>query len=243
MNVLALETATSSVGAALARDGDAVSSETVTSRREHAELLHPLVAEVLRREGLSLSEVGAVAVDVGPGLFTGIRVGVAAAKGFALALSVPAVAVTSLEAIEAAVRAKSKDLDGALVVPVVDLRRGDVAWSLPNGSGRRSLSWGPPETLVAEIARVARPGAAVLLAGEGALRYSGALTGGAGRSWRLANEDMAAPSVASVAMLAVAALERGDVVTPSELVPCYLREADVRINWSTRHDETAGEGG
>jgi tRNA threonylcarbamoyladenosine biosynthesis protein TsaB len=233
--LLAIESATGAVGVAVSEDGRVVAELTVHTARRHVELLHPAIEEVCSLAGVRLGDLAAVGVDVGPGLFTGIRVGVSAAKAIALALDLPAVGVTSLEALEAAARAVVP-ADG-VVVPVVDLRRGEVGWSVGGQVG-----WGRPERLVEQLAAAPGggegPAAPVVLAGDGALRYRElfeARPGGAA-SWRVAGTLLATPPVACVAVLACAALSEGREVDAARLAPCYLREADARINWTTRHD-------
>ncbi|HVC25983.1 MAG TPA: tRNA (adenosine(37)-N6)-threonylcarbamoyltransferase complex dimerization subunit type 1 TsaB, partial [Acidimicrobiales bacterium] len=94
MIVLAIESATIEVGVALAGPQGLLATATARPGRRHVETLHPEMAAVCAASGMSLADVGAIVVDVGPGLFTGIRVGVAAAKALAFALSVPVVACT-----------------------------------------------------------------------------------------------------------------------------------------------------
>ena len=140
MRLLAVESSGRDVAVAIADDTGPLACLTVRSGRRHAELLHPLVAQVGEVAGVALAELDAIAVDVGPGLFTGIRVGVAAAKGFAVALGIPVVPLTSLEILRSACQVVSL----GSVVPVVDLRRGEVAWCCPGGPTRstaRRTAW------------------------------------------------------------------------------------------------------
>jgi tRNA threonylcarbamoyladenosine biosynthesis protein TsaB len=247
MRVLAIETSGRDVAAAVGDEGGPISCLTVRSGRRHAELLHPLVQQACELAAVTLAELDAIAVDVGPGLFTGIRVGVAAAKGFASALGIPVVALTSLEIIRRACEAASPG-PGRSVVPVVDLRRGDVAWSLAAGPA----CFGSPEQLAALLGSLPPP---VVLAGDGALRYASVLAGGAsgdegsgspqppggreGGRAAVAGAELASPPVASLAVRAVTELEAGRAVDPLSVVPVYLREADARINWTTRHGAPA----
>lgn len=226
MRILALETATSAVAVAVASSEGVLAETTVRSDRRHGELLHPAIGAVLAHAGVHLAELDAVAADVGPGLFTGIRVGVSAAKALALARGIPAVAVTSLDAVAEAVREAAVT---DRIVPVVDLRRGEVAWRLDE------TSHGPIETLVAALTALGEP---VVVAGDGARRYAREL---ASSHVRLAGPLYDAPPVGSLAVLACEAFSAGRTLDPAELAPCYLREADTRINWTTRHDRPREE--
>ncbi|MGH9305048.1 MAG: tRNA (adenosine(37)-N6)-threonylcarbamoyltransferase complex dimerization subunit type 1 TsaB, partial [Acidimicrobiales bacterium] len=113
--MLGIETATTDVAVAIVDEDGLRSGLSARARRNHVELLHPMVTEACRLAGLDLAELGGIAVDVGPGLFTGIRVGIAAAQGFSIALDIPVAAVTSLEALTAALGPVL--LAGAAVAP------------------------------------------------------------------------------------------------------------------------------
>jgi len=235
VKVLALETSGSDVGAAVADEGGLLSSLTARAGRRHAELLHPMVEEACRLADTSLDELDAVAVDVGPGLFTGIRVGLAAAKGFALGLGVPLVPLTSLEILAAALEPLRQS--GSVVVPVVDLRRGEVAWAIAEaGEPLFPPRLSPPEVAAAEVERRVADGARVVLAGDGARRYAELFSIEA----VVAGAELAAPPVASLAVRAVSALAVGAVADPVVVEPLYLREPDARINWSPIHEGAAG---
>jgi tRNA threonylcarbamoyladenosine biosynthesis protein TsaB len=97
--ILAIETATQSVGVALANEHGVVAHLEVRQGRRHAETVVPAVEQLLAHAEASMSDITRIAVDVGPGLFTGLRVGVATAKAYALALDVPVVAISSLELV------------------------------------------------------------------------------------------------------------------------------------------------
>jgi tRNA threonylcarbamoyladenosine biosynthesis protein TsaB len=115
MTLLAVESSGPGCSAALWRDGHVVAARRVPLTRGHAAALPPLVDETMRGAALGFETVDAVAVTVGPGSFTGIRVGLAAARGFGLALGVPVLGVTSFEAIAWSVPARARG-QGALVV-------------------------------------------------------------------------------------------------------------------------------
>ncbi|MGH9171344.1 MAG: tRNA (adenosine(37)-N6)-threonylcarbamoyltransferase complex dimerization subunit type 1 TsaB [Acidimicrobiales bacterium] len=249
--LLAIETATGDVAVAVAEcpfaertaagrtaaertavEGTAVlAAASCRAGRGHAERLHLMVASVLDMSGLTLGDLDGVAVDIGPGLFTGIRVGVAAAKGYGLGLGIPLVGMTSLEVLA---HAASGGTGSA--VAVVDLRRGEVAWRLPAASlgGQPAVFRGKPDDLLSSVRQHygAKP---VLLAGDGALRYAEVLRAGA-PDLVVAGPEMASAPVSSLAVRGLQDLVAGKAKAPAEIAPVYLRDADVRIKWSTRHD-------
>ncbi len=125
MIVLALDTAGVDCAAAVYDSGsDSVMGEvTETIGRGHAEHLMHVVDEALAKAGIALSAVERVVVTVGPGSFTGIRIGVAAARGFALSLNVAAVGVTTLEIMAAAAREQNP---GKSVLAAIDAKREEI---------------------------------------------------------------------------------------------------------------------
>ena len=237
MRLLALETATVEVGVALVVDGEPVATASVRPGRRHAETLHPAVDAVCALAGIGLSDVDALAVDVGPGLFTGLRVGIAAAQAFALALGVPALACTSLDVLHHA----AGDADGP-VAAVVDMRRGELAWSLrpAPATGGEPAACGPVELSSPEVlaGRLAGAGAPVLLAGDGARRYGARLAelaAAAGAPAPLVcGPELGAPPVVALALLAAGRRAAGGGGDAGLLEPVYLRPVDARINWTPR---------
>lgn len=136
MTLLAIETATDMVGAALLRDDGGGAERMHLGGRAHAELLAPAIEEVCAVSGCAVADVDVVAVDVGPGLFTGLRVGVATAKALAQALGIGVLGVGSLDVLAVAAAAALGAAAGAegssgavpigAIAAVVDARRGEV---------------------------------------------------------------------------------------------------------------------
>jgi len=235
MIVLGIESATDSVGAAIG-DGEGLGAAfAVTGRRRHAENLAPAISEVLARSGIGLERVEAIAVDVGPGLFTGLRVGVATAKGLAQGLSIGVLALTSLEILAAA--AFESGWQGT-VVPVVDGRRAEVfigRFARPAG-GSAPVELAAPSRHAPEAAVDEAIGAddePVLVCGDGALRYRSLFE----RPGRVvvAGDALGAPDPAVLVRLAIARLGAGaPLLGAVDVLPVYLRDADARINWVQR---------
>lgn len=223
MIVIALETATSHAGVALHGPGGLVASWRLAAGRRHGETVAPAVAGLLAEAGLSAGEIGAVVADVGPGLFTGLRVGIATAQGLAAAVGVPAVGVMSLDVLAFPHRRLSRP-----VVAVVDARRGEVFRAVHAG-GERLVAPAvlTPEALADELASMQdRP----LVVGDGALRYAALLEVHA----EVGVSAEAFPDPAVLAALGAAVAASGGGGPPHQLRPVYLRQADVRIGWATR---------
>src|SRR6188472_287651 len=121
MHVLAFDTATDVVSVAVGRNGEPLAAIRLAAGREHAERLAPASAEVGRDAGVGIERLAAIAVGIGPGRFTGLRVGVTTAKVMAQALRIPIVAVTSLDLVAYPLRHTNR-----LIVAVLDARRHEV---------------------------------------------------------------------------------------------------------------------
>jgi tRNA threonylcarbamoyladenosine biosynthesis protein TsaB len=230
--VLAIETATSDMRVALVDADGPLAEVAVCRQRRHAESLHPAIETVCRESGVLLRELSAVTVDIGPGLFTGLRVGVTTAKMLAVPLGLPVVTATSLSALA---RWASRVVSGAFdVLPVIDMRRGEVAWQ-PPGAGAGEISRGTPDELAVELRSARR----LLLVGDGAVRYAETFRAASlDGSVLVAGSSAGAPQASTLGELAIERLilDSGpaELADPVLLVPLYLREADVAIGWESR---------
>jgi len=120
--ILNIETTSKNCSVAIAKDGEQLALRELSELGySHAEKLHVFVNEVLQEAGLLLSDLNAIAVSQGPGSYTGLRIGVSAAKGFCLALDIPLIAVDTMEVLVRQVNRK----DG-LIIPLIDARRMEV---------------------------------------------------------------------------------------------------------------------
>jgi tRNA threonylcarbamoyladenosine biosynthesis protein TsaB len=208
--ILGITTSTMQVGCAIGGHEGVLAQVHSSRGKRHAETLTPSIDFLRTQARVDLSEIGCVAVDIGPGLFTGLRVGVASAKAIPVRWS------------------------PRLVVAAIDARRGELFTAsyrqVPGGIqrlGERRVS--TPDDLAGDLEAT---GEDVLLVGDGALRYR--------EAWadlsrvELADQGAAHPSAASLVQLAHARALREDFVQPWELEPLYLRRPDAEINWATR---------
>jgi tRNA threonylcarbamoyladenosine biosynthesis protein TsaB len=239
MMLLGIESATESIGVAISDGEGSTAVVRVAGRRRHAENLAPAIAQVLERLGVGLDRLDAIALDVGPGLFTGLRVGVATAKGLAQGLGIGVVGVTSLEILALAA------FDGGwagTVVPVVDARRAEVfVAQYGRGAGDGDLvelvapSRHRPE-LVSDA--VVRGEGAVLACGDGALRYREQFEAG---RLTVAGATFGSPDPLALIRLATVRLDAGTApLEAKDVTACYLREASAQINWVRRDPVQTG---
>jgi tRNA threonylcarbamoyladenosine biosynthesis protein TsaB len=235
MLVLGIDTATPQVGCALGGHEGVIASFSVARGRRHAEILVPSIDHMMRTAGIPLDEVSAIAVDVGPGLFTGLRVGVSTAKAMASALRIPVVGVASLDLLAFPVRWVHRE-----ILAMVDARRGEVFYAVyrqvPGGVQRLTEPRvAPPDVVASEVVA---SGKDFLAVGDGALRYRETLHELTGVE--VAETGLAYPSATSLVQLAHARAVREEFVNPWELQPVYLRKADAAINWQIRETSVAG---
>ncbi len=222
MNVLGIETATRVCGAAVAAEGRILADAWEESRNIHAERLMSLIEQALETAGLDLGALDAIAVSEGPGSFTGLRVGVSAAKGLAYATAKPLAGVPTLLALaERAVRASAVP-EGGLIVPLLDARREEVYYQVFRREKGAALPLGEP--LAAQIpefwARLAER--QVLLTGESA---EAVLKRGArGGRVALAASDIARCSAGMIAILGETTIRAGNTVNAADLEPRYVKE-------------------
>lgn len=217
MRILAIDTALPAVSVCVADAGApaAAAGESTAMEKGHAEALMPMIARVMARVDGGFASIDRVAVTVGPGSFTGIRIGVAAARGIALARGVEAVGVSTLAAFAAPLLA---DESFGIVAAAIDARHGHVFFTAYGPGGRVLTS---PRILPLHEAsrllgagRVRLAGSAALLLRDEALAHGGDVT--------VANASPA-PDILAVARLGLAA---DPINAPAR--PIYLKAPDVK---------------
>ncbi len=120
--ILNIDTALETASVCIAKDGKLVQSASNDNQKDHAAWLHTAVSEIIKKSGYLIHQLEAVAVSIGPGSYTGLRVGLAAAKGLCYALHIPLLAISTLEIIALSVKEEATDL----ICPLVDARRMEV---------------------------------------------------------------------------------------------------------------------
>jgi tRNA threonylcarbamoyladenosine biosynthesis protein TsaB len=204
MIVLGIESATARAGIALGTPDGVIASAQVTRGPRHAEVLIPAIDFVFTHAGIAPRDVDAIAVDIGPGLFTGLRVGIATANGLAQSLGKPMIGVCSLDLLAHPLRFAATD-----VVSVIDARRSEVyaaRYGVVNGELKRVMDPAvlPPAELLATIGDAVLVGDTLLA--EGA--------------------SFALPSAETLVEVA----RTLEFQEPNSIQPLYLRKSDAELN-------------
>ncbi len=229
MIVVGIETSTPQTSVAIGTERELLGRIQVTGKARQ-ESVTPALDQLLRWTGVELTQVGGFAVGVGPGLFTGLRVGVETAKTLAQVTRAPIVGLTSLDVLAYSVRFTHRT-----IVAVIDGRRGEVFRAVyrpvPGGVLRDSpYVVQRPEQLVADLQALSGE---VLAVGDGAILYRDVLAG-LGARIEFASPIVAHPDAAALVELAVPRFLREEHDRLYDVVPMYLRRSDAEIAWDQR---------
>lgn len=216
---LTIDTASEMASVALSREGSLEAELTWRCPRNHSVELLPTVEELLRRSGADKSELTAVFVCIGPGSYTGLRVGVSTAKGLAFALGLAIVGVGRLEADAY----QHADYRGP-VCAVHRAGRGELAWALYESEGSRWREIVPPRLSMPEVLLTDKRLTSALFCGEISDELADNLRGAFGPSTPIAQGAASIRRAATIAELAWRRLAAGDKDDAASLKPIYLRE-------------------
>jgi tRNA threonylcarbamoyladenosine biosynthesis protein TsaB len=226
--VLGLDTATQAGGAALAEDGKLIGEAMLSAEATHSRRLLKVIEFLLQGAQRTKHDLGGIAVTIGPGYFTGLRIGLASAQGLALGLDLPVAAVSTLRLL-----ASSQNRTGITVWAVIDARRG-LVYAAPFRMGEAGLerlaedAAMSPQRLAAEIKGPA------LLVGDGARVYAEEL---AGPQRELAPEWASVPRPGLLALIGFDRIAKGEGLKPAEVRPRYCRPSDAEIRFGLPLDE------
>ena len=225
MRIILIETSTSLCSVAIAEDGAIVSVRENEGTREHASLTAPYVKEMLDERGLRVSDCDAVCVSMGPGSYTGLRVGVSTAKGLCFGAGIPLLAVDTMEILyQQAVSHMSLSEEGfRYVVPMIDARRMEVYAAVYSAAGERLTEIEPqvvaPESFSAQLKE-----GPVLFIGDGALKCKDVL------SSPNAFFVEACPRASAMLRPAVKAFEEGRFQDVAYFEPLYIKQFIAKVS-------------
>lgn len=220
MTVFGIDTCCMAATAALVNEDVMVAQTVVNKNKTHSQMMMPLVEQMFRAAEVEPSVVDAFAAAVGPGSFTGVRIGVATAKALAQAAQKPCVAVSTLEALAFS----SKYFDG-IICPILDARREQVYNALFQGGkdGMERLCEDRALALSELLEELCKAGRSVIFMGDATLVFKeeirSALGGLAYFAPKIANLNLGG----AVAEIGLEKLKKGETVEYGKLVPSYVR--------------------
>ena len=230
MKLLAVETATPGSSVAVVEDRSTLAAASRIDRVGHAGFLVPAIDFCFDQVGWSPDDLDAIVVDIGPGLYTGIRVGLATAQGLAAAFGIPLIPAVSVDALALEARTGHR-----MIWAVVDARRGEFAVAryrpVPGGVVRQSATeLMDSEELKATLQSTADDS---LLVGDAAELPEGFFRG----MHHVKVGKPRYPYAVALAEIGAGKYERDDYPAPEDVRPMYLREPDVTINWEKLQQE------
>ena len=226
--LLAIDTSSLVLSCALAEKDRLVAEWTVQKRLTHSEQLIPHLDEMMKEAGVEKKQITGIAVSIGPGSFTGLRIGLATAKMASYIWKVPVVGVDTLEAL-----AWNMAGSQAFILPLMDAQRGNVYAAL---YGAFPEMWQEALAEVAPIdeviAAAVKHGGPVIAVGECADMYKEKLQEA---GILVASPQNRCCRAGSVALAGIAKLEKGEADDPLKLLPNYIRRSEAEVLWEKQH--------
>ena len=233
MKLLGIETSTQTGSVAVVEDKEVIAEYTLNIKETHTARIMPAIDRILKDTHLTIHQMDAVAVSLGPGSFTGLRIGIATAKGLCSALRKPFVGIPTLDAF-----ARNIYCLHHLICPLLDARRGEVYAALYRY--RTATATSRLEKLTGNLVL---PLEELLVGIDGPVIFLGSVPAGYRDLIReklegkvfFAPPYLNLPRAANVAVLGVEKLESGEETDPRTVEPLYVRRPEAEVKWEERH--------
>ncbi|MGN0938271.1 MAG: tRNA (adenosine(37)-N6)-threonylcarbamoyltransferase complex dimerization subunit type 1 TsaB [Selenomonas sp.] len=245
MPILSLDTSTQVSSVAVLKEGRLAAEITMQAKLTHSETLLPHIEQALRMAGVKKEELTGIAVSIGPGSFTGLRIGLAAAKAMSYALRIPIVGVPSLEALALHYR-----VPGVTIFALMDAQKKNVyveqlAWQREGSdlalAVQSPVKVQPLADVLAEVGKLAAVGQTVVLVGDIVQkRFAGKDGRRAGKMQLpdgvlLPPPELVLPRASHVAWLGAERLANGEADNVMDLEPIYIRKSEAELLWAKHH--------
>jgi len=237
VRVLAVDSATGVAGVAVAEDDRLIAEFFLNINKAHSQRLMPMVAQTLQEAVLELGDLDGLAVTIGPGSFTGLRIGLATVKGLSLTTGLPLVGVPTLDVL-----ARNGMGWSGLVCPVLNARRQEVYTCLYRAAGgkieRLSGYLAVSPQLLGDI--LAPGDEPVLLLGDGVEVCSKILVDRLGSKLCVAHAATLLPRAAQAAFIGLERLANGESDSLHSLSPLYVRQSEAELKWAAKNQACKG---
>lgn len=230
MFVLGIETATVVAGVAVVNDDKVLAEEFVNNKLNHSQNLMPMISRVMDAAGISPKELGGIAVSNGPGSFTGLRIGLAAAKSMAQVLQLPLVGVPTLDAL-----AYNMQGQGEIVCPILDARKNQVYTAIYQvGSSLELLTDYLAIPVTELIDKLKQLPGKITLVGDGVPVFGQQIREAMPQQIEIAPPINCMPRGSSVGMLGLKQLQAGGGHDWLYLEPTYVRASEAEVTWAQK---------
>ncbi len=228
MNILGIETSTKTGSVAIVSEDGVVAQYSLNIEVTHSERLMSTVDRVLKDTGLAVHDLDGFSVAIGPGSFTGLRIGLSTVKGLALATGKPIAAVPTLQAL-----AWNLPYSVYPVCPLLDARKNEVYAALYRFAGT-ALVQVLPETAISIFRLAHQISEKVVFTGEGSRIFRNGIQEVFGERAVFAPHSAALPSGAKVAEIGLDMIKNGRQAEPDRLTPLYIRRPEAEVVWEKR---------
>jgi tRNA threonylcarbamoyladenosine biosynthesis protein TsaB len=228
MLILGIETSTNTGSIALASDEGVIAQYSLNIEVTHSERLMATVDRVLKDTGITIAQIDGFAVAVGPGSFTGLRIGISTVKGLALSTDKPVAAVPTLQGL-----AWNLPYAGYPICPLLDARKKEVYAALYKHDGAALVQMMPDTVISLTRLKDAIPGETVFT-GEGSLLFRAEIKEIFGKRALFAPRSAILPSAAAIAEIGLDMIRGGKPADPDTLAPKYIRRPEAEVAWEKR---------
>jgi len=228
MRILGIETSTKTGSVAVVTEQGVVAQYTLNIEVTHSERLMSTVDRVLKDTGLTIADLDGFAVAIGPGSFTGLRIGLATVKGLAFSTNKPVAAVPTLQAL-----AWNLPFATYPICPMLDARKNEVYAGLYKFEGTNLMQMLAERTILIKELGVHLPGA-ILFTGEGSHLYREQIVQQFGARAVFAPRSAIVPSAAAVAEIGMNMIQTGTQPDPDGLIPLYIRRPEAEVAWEKK---------
>lgn len=211
--ILNIETATKNCSVSIAHHGTILSCKEVADQGySHAEKLHVFFEEVLKEAGITFQDLKAVAVSMGPGSYTGLRIGVSAAKGLSYSLGIPLIATDTLEALS-----RKITIEDGIIIPMIDARRMEAFTAIYSSDYKKIRE---TQAEIIDESTYSELSETIHLIGDGAPKYKEVLTS----DKFVYHDDVIYPSSKEMAFMSFEKYKKSDFVDVAYFEPFYLKD-------------------
>ena len=232
MKILGIDTSTKFCNLGIIEDENVLIEHTINgSKKKHSSILVPAIKDLLKTMGLKMEEINGIAISIGPGSFTGLRIGLCVAKGLCYARSLPLLGITTLDAMAFPL----KEIP-YLICPVLESKKDEIYDVVFRGgdSLHRVMDY-KCEDIQSLLVRLSPLKEKIIFLGDGIKKYRDIIKEKIGKDALFIDPQLNLPVATSIAFLGLNKLKKGEEDDISTITPFYLRKSEAEIIWEKKY--------